>query len=226
MGADANGKIRVMLVDDHEVVRLGLAALIARQPEFEVVGEAGTAREAVSRAATLQPDIVVMDVRMPDGSGIEACREIIQNRPQTKVIILTSYSDDEAVFASIMAGAQGYVLKQIGSESLLAGLRAVARGQSLLDPAITGQVLERMKNPRSQPGGHEPLTEQERRILALIAEGKTNKQIAQEIFLSEKTVRNYVSNILGKLHFARRSQAAAYAVQHHLASPPAPPKGT
>lgn len=210
-------KHRILIVDDHEVVRLGLSALVSRQADFEVVGEAGSVAEATTKTEELRPDLVIMDIRLPDGSGIEACRDICSRYPGIKVLMLTSFADDEAVFSAIMAGAAGYVLKQIGSHSLLNALGSLARGESLLDPSITGKVLNRIRAIGKYDAGLEDhLTAQERRILSLIAEGKTNKEIAQEIFLSEKTVRNYVSSILGKLNVSHRSQAAAFAVAKNL----------
>lgn len=215
--ADSDKKIRILIVDDHEVVRVGLRGLLERNQEFTVVGEASSADEAVEKALAEPVDVVVMDVRMPNGSGIEACRAIRQARPETKVIMLTSYADDEAVFASVMAGASGYVLKQIGSQELVDAIRTVARGASLLDPTVTGQLLNRMRNLSTRgPEGVDELTEHERNILALIAEGKTNKEIAGELYLSEKTVRNYVSSLLSKLGLSNRTEAAAYAVRRQL----------
>lgn len=259
-----------MLVDDHEVVRVGLKALLERVPGFTIVAEAGNVQEAIRQVnqlagattanggATEQtgpgsglPDIIVMDVRLPDGSGVEACRAIRARYPEVKVIMLTSYTDDEAIFASVMAGAAGYVLKQIGSDELIRAIRTVHAGGSLLDPETTRKVLEHMRsghvpselvlgqthNPEHSSNGHhnhtrrtpafsvhaaglhdlpEPLTDQEQRILGLIAEGKTNREIAEDIFLSEKTVRNYVSNILGKLNLSNRAEAAAFAVRHGI----------
>lgn len=206
---------RILLVDDHEVVRLGLKTLLERHPGFEVCGEAGSAREGLELALKLQPDLVVLDIRMPDGSGIEVCREIRSSQGETKVIMLTSYADDEAVFASILAGADGYFLKQIGSKQLIEAVETVSRGQSLLDPQVTKKVFDKMKaNILEQENNLESsLNEQERKILLLIGQGLTNKQIAQQIFLSEKTVRNYVSNILSKMGFSNRAQAAAYAAK-------------
>lgn len=206
--------MRILVVDDHEVVRLGLVALLGRQPGYEVVGEASGAQEAVARAQALSPDIVVMDVRMPDGSGIEACREIRALLPATRVIMLTSYADDEAVITAVMSGASGYVLKQVGSGDLLRAIETVRAGGTLLDPALTRRVLERMRAQAQQ--APEPLTEQERNILHLIGEGKSNRDIAAALFLSEGTVRNYVSSILAKLGFTNRSQAAAYAARRRL----------
>jgi two-component system response regulator DevR len=206
------GKIRVMLVDDHEVVRKGLAALIEAQPDLEVVGEASDGNEAVRLARIYQPTVVVMDVRMPGGGGVEACRELRDRDPNLQVIMLTSYSDDEALFNSIMAGAAGFVLKQIRGEDLVQALRTVASGQSLLDPGVTKRVLERLR--RSKVEDKDPklsrLSAQEERILDMVAQGRTNREIAEVIHLSDKTVKNYVSSILGKLEVQRRSEAASY----------------
>jgi DNA-binding NarL/FixJ family response regulator len=205
-------KTRILIVDDHEVVREGLRALLSKREGFDVVGQAGTMEQAISEAARSQPDVIVMDVRLPDGSGIEACREIREVRPETKVIMLTSYADDDAVFASILAGAAGYVLKQTRGAALADAIASVARGESLLDAAVTQKVMERVRSA-SQRKADDPLdalTEQEHRILTLIAEGKTNKEIADEVYLSDKTVKNYVSNILSKLNLRRRSEAAAF----------------
>lgn len=208
------GPLKILLVDDHEVVRIGLAGLLSRNPNFQIVGEAVTAREAVDKAAQLSPDVVIMDIRLMDGdSGIEACREICNRDPNSKVIMLTSYADEEAVFASIMAGAKGYVLKQIGSQALIEVVERVGRGESLLDPAVTATVLERMRRLAQGESEDSLLTPQEKRILALVAEGKTNKEIAQQVYLSEKTVRNYVSSILNKLNFQNRTEAAAYVLR-------------
>jgi two-component system, NarL family, response regulator DevR len=208
--------LRLLVVDDHEVVRQGLVALLDRREGFEVVAEAGTVAEAVERAQRYEPDIVVMDVRLPDGSGIEACREIRAERPETRVVMLTSYPDEEAVLSAIVAGASGYLLKQIRARDLVAALETVGRGGSLLDPAVTEKVLDRVR--RMATGGVTDelaqLTVQERKILALVAEGKTNKEIAADVFLSDKTVKNYVSSILSKLNLERRAQAAAYVVKH------------
>jgi DNA-binding NarL/FixJ family response regulator len=201
-----------MIVDDHEVVREGLRALLNRRAGMNVVADAGTVEQAISEAARTRPDVIVMDVRLPDGSGIEACREIRQLRPDTKVIMLTSYADEDAVFASILAGAAGYLLKQTRGSALADAIESVVRGESLLDPAVTQKVLERvrMSGQRSADDPLSALTEQEHKILSLIAEGKTNKEIADEVFLSDKTVKNYVSNILSKLNLRRRSEAAAF----------------
>ncbi len=203
---------RILIVDDHEVVREGLRALLNRREDFTVVGEAGTVATAIKEAERTRPDVIVMDVRLTDGSGIEACREIRQTRPETKVIMLTSFADDEAVFASILAGAAGYLLKQTRGNALAEAIESVARGESLLDPGVTKKVMERVRTA-GQRSADDPLsllTEQEHKILTLIAEGKTNKEIADEVFLSDKTVKNYVSNILSKLNLRRRSEAAAF----------------
>jgi DNA-binding NarL/FixJ family response regulator len=205
-------QLRVMLVDDHEVVREGLRALLNRRPGMRVVAEAGTVAQAVEVAARETPDVVVMDVRLPDGTGVEACREIRSHRPETRMIMLTSYADEEAVMASILAGASAYLLKQTRGQQLADAVEAVARGESLLDPQVTLQVLEQMRNLSGGAGaGKETqLNENENKILKLIAEGKTNREIAAEIYLSDKTVKNYVSSILSKLNLRRRSEAAAY----------------
>ncbi len=209
--APSEHPIRVLLVDDHEVVRVGLHALLSANAGISVIGEAGGVAEAIALAERLQPDVVVMDVRLPDGSGVEACREIRAHRLETRVIMLTSYADDEALFTAIMAGAAGYLLKQTRGRDLIAAINTVHRGGSLLDPAVTRQVFERLRNPT--PSGHnDPLSEltaQEQRILGLMAEGKTNREIGKEVFLSDKTVKHYVSSILQKLQVARRSEAAA-----------------
>jgi len=207
---------RLLVVDDHEVVRQGLVALLDRREGFQIVGEAGTVAEAIEQADTLEPDIVVMDVRLPDGSGIEACREIRAEHPGTRVVMLTSFPDEEAVLSAIVAGASGYLLKQVRARDLVAALEAVGRGESLLDPAVTEKVLERIRRIAAGPVDDEiaQLTSQEQKILALVAEGKTNKEIAADVFLSDKTVKNYVSSILSKLNLERRAQAAAYVAKH------------
>ncbi|MBA2718858.1 MAG: response regulator transcription factor [Chloroflexi bacterium] len=204
--------LTLLLVDDHEVVRQGLAALLGRREEFRVVGEAGTVAEAIAAARRFRPDLIVMDVRLPDGSGIEACREIRAELPGTRVVMLTSYPDEDAVLSAIIAGASGYLLKQVRARDLVAALQAVGRGESLLDPAVTGRVLERIRRvgATDQPDELAQLTPQEQKILLLVAEGKTNKEIAVDVFLSDKTVKNYVSSILAKLNLERRAQAAAY----------------
>ena len=208
--------LRLLIVDDHEVVRQGLVALLDRREGFQVVAEAGSVAEAIEQAARVEPDLVIMDVRLPDGSGVEACREIRAEHPATRVVMLTSYPDEEAVLSAIVAGASGYLLKQVRARDLVAALEAVGRGESLLDPAVTEKVLERIR--RIATGGYADevaqLTAQERRILLLVAEGKTNKEIASEVFLSDKTVKNYVSSILSKLNLQRRAQAAAFVAKH------------
>ena len=211
--------LRLLVVDDHEVVRQGLVALLDRRDGFQVVAEAGTVAEALEQARRHEPEIVIMDVRLPDGSGIEACREIRAELPGTRVVMLTSYPDEEAVLSAIVAGASGYLLKQVRARDLVAALEAVGRGESLLDPAVTEKVLERIR--RIASGSQETdelsqLTGQERKILLLVAEGMTNKEIAAEIFLSDKTVKNYVSSILAKLNLERRAQAAAFVAKHRL----------
>ncbi len=213
-------EIRILLVDDHEVVREGLRALLSRREGFQIVGQAGSVAESIAEAERMRPDIIVMDVRLPDGSGIEACREIREAMPETKVIILTSYADDDAVFASILAGASGYVLKQTRGRALADAIEAVARGESLLDPVVTQKVMERLRtaNERRASDPLDALNDQEHKIIELIAEGKTNKEIAAEVFLSDKTVKNYVSSILTKLNLRRRSEAAAYIARRE---PPA-----
>jgi two-component system response regulator DevR len=204
--------LRLLVVDDHEVVRQGLVALLDRREGFQVVAEAGTVAESIEAARRYQPDIVVMDVRLSDGSGIEACREIRAERPETRVVMLTSYPDEEAVLSAIVAGASGYLLKQIRARDLVSALETVGRGESLLDPAVTEKVLERVRRIATGARTDElaALTAQEQKILLLVAEGKTNKEIAAEVFLSDKTVKNYVSSILAKLNLERRAQAAAY----------------
>jgi len=202
----------VFLLDDHEIVRRGLRDLLEAEDDLEVVGEASTAEQALGRIPATRPDVAVLDVRLPDGNGIEVCREIRSRHPEVRCLMLTSFADDEALFAAIMAGASGYVLKQVRGTDLVDAVRRVGRGESLLDPTLTGKVLERL---RTKPEQDElaGLTEQERRILELIADGMTNRQIAEEIYLAEKTVKNYVSNLLAKLGMSRRSEAAAYAAR-------------
>ena len=208
--------LTLVVVDDHEVVRQGLVALLDRRAGFQVVAEAATAAEAVDQTRRFQPDIVIMDVRLPDGSGIEACREIRAELPGTRVVMLTSFPDEEAVLSAIVAGASGYLLKQVRARDLVAALEAVGRGESLLDPAVTEKVLERVRRIATGTYIDElaGLTAQEQKILALVAEGKTNKEIAAEVFLSDKTVKNYVSSILSKLNLERRAQAAAFVAKH------------
>ena len=213
--------LRLLIVDDHEVVRQGLVALLARRDAFQVVAEAGTVAEAIAMASRFEPDIVVMDVRLPDGSGIEACREIRAERPATRVVMLTSYPEEEAVLSAIVAGASGYLLKQIRARDLVAALEAIGRGESLLDPAVTEKVLERVRRIATGTFSDDlaQLTQQEQKILLLLAEGKTNKEIAADVFLSDKTVKNYVSSILSKLNLERRAQAAAFVAKRRGSSP-------
>ena len=208
---------RILLVDDHEVVRAGVRMLLEHRPNMEVVGEASTAAAAIAEAARTAPDVVIMDVRLPDGSGVEACREIRSARPDIRVLMLTSFADEEAVDASVMAGASGYLLKQTRSAELIHAIEVVAAGESLLDPTVTRQLLARFR--RMAGSGGDPvatLTEQERRVLALVGDGKTNREIAAALHLSEKTVKNYVSALLGKLHVQRRAAAAALAARQKL----------
>ncbi len=215
--------LRLLVVDDHEIVRQGLVALLDRKSGFEVVAQAGTVADAIALSHRFEPDVVVMDVRLPDGSGIEACREIRANRPETRVVMLTSYPDEEAVLSAIIAGASGYLLKQVRGRDLVTALESVGRGDSLLDPAVTERVLERVRAAATGGATDElaDLTPQERKILLLVAEGMTNKEIAADVFLSDKTVKNYVSSILSKLNLQRRTQAAAFVAKHHLGEPPA-----
>jgi DNA-binding NarL/FixJ family response regulator len=204
--------VRVFLLDDHEVVRRGIRELLEAEDDLEVVGEAGSAEEAYGRIPAASPNVAILDVRLPDGDGVEVCREIRSKHPEVACLMLTSFADDEALFAAIMAGAAGYVLKQVRGTDLVDGVRRVGQGESLLDPSLTARVLERLRRP---PEADElaGLTEQERRILDGVAEGMTNRQIGEQLFLAEKTVKNYVSNMLAKLGMSRRSQAAAYAAR-------------
>ena len=213
----ANEPIKVLIVDDHEVVRVGLKAILDSTEGLTVVGEAGNARQAVEAVARWEPDVVVMDIRMPGEDGIAACREIRAKSPNTKVIMLTSYASEEEVVGAVLAGASGYVLKQVGSEKLIEAIKAAQEGQATLDPSVTAKVLGRLRDALQSPlPNEESLTPQERRILALIADGHTNRQIAAELHLSEKTVRNYVSAILSKLQLENRTQAAALAIRMNL----------
>lgn len=211
-------KQRVLLVDDHEVVRLGLKALLEHHSHFEVVGEAGTARDAIEQVAQLLPEIVLMDIRLPGVSGIEACEEITHRFPETRVIMLTSYAEDEMLFSAIRAGASGYVLKQIGGEDLVRALEAVGRGEALLDSAVTQRVFQEVRRAvkEEEASAFASLSQQEKHVLLLVSEGKTNREIAKALFLGEGTVRNYVSSILSKLGVSNRAEAAAYAVEHNL----------
>jgi len=211
-------KQRILLVDDHEVVRLGLKALLERHPQFDVVAEASTAREAIEMVSNTQPDVVVMDIRLPGSSGIEACEEIIRRFPNTKVIMLTSYAEDEMLFSAIRAGASGYILKQIGGEDLIKAIEAVGRGEALLDPAVTQRVFQEVRRAvkEEEASAFAHLSQQEKHVLLRVSEGKTNREIAKALFLGEGTVRNYVSSILSKLGVSNRAEAAAYAVEHSL----------
>jgi len=205
--------VRVFLVDDHEIVRRGLADLFDGHDGCEVVGEAATAEEAVTRIPPTRPDVALVDLRLPDGNGVEVCREVRSHHPEIACLILTSYTDDEALFDAIMAGAAGYLLKQIKGPDLIDAVQRVAAGQSLLDPAVTARVLERLRAPAEEDPRIAKLSEQERRILDLVAEGLTNRQIAEQMFLAEKTVKNYVSNMLQKLGMERRTEAAVFATK-------------
>jgi DNA-binding NarL/FixJ family response regulator len=212
--SDQPQQIRVFLLDDHEIVRRGLRELLESEGDIEVVGESGLAQEAARRIPALRPDVAVLDGRLPDGSGIDVCREVRSQHPEIAALILTSYDDDEALFSAIMAGAAGYVLKQVRGNDLLETVRRVAAGQSTLDPAVTQQVLDRLRRGPEEDPALAPLTSQERRILELIGEGMTNRQIAGEMYLAEKTVKNYVSALLAKLGLERRTQAAVFAAKH------------
>ena len=205
--------IRVFLLDDHEVVRRGVRDLLEAEDDIEVVGEAGTAEQALARIPPTRPHVAVLDVRLPDGDGVSVCREIRSEHPDIQCLMLTSFSDDEALFQAIMAGAAGYLLKQIKGTDIVDGVRRVARGESLLDPTVTKRVLDRLRKPPEEDERLARLTPQERRILELIAEGMTNRQIADTIHLAEKTVKNYVSNVLAALGMHRRTEAAVYAAR-------------
>lgn len=206
--------IRVFLLDDHEMVRMGLRKLLESAGDIEVVGEAGTVAAAIARIPALRPDVAILDARLPDGTGIEVCRAVRSTDPSIKAVILTSFDDDEALFASIMAGAAGYVLKQVTSQDLLAAVRHVAAGGSLLDPHVTDRVMQRLRDGGpDEPEELKDLTPQERRILELVAEGLTNKQIGDRLFLAEKTIKNYMSNVLSKLGLTSRTQAAVFATR-------------
>jgi len=211
-------KQRILLVDDHEVVRLGLKSLLERHPQFEIVGEAASAREALEQVESNHPDVVVMDIRLPGTSGIEACEEITSRFPETRVLMLTSYAEDEMLFSAIRAGASGYILKQIDGEELVRALEAVARGEALLDPAVTQRVFQEVRRAvkEEEASAFVHLSQQEKHVLLLVSEGRTNREIAKALFLGEGTVRNYVSSILSKLGVSNRAEAAAYAVEHNL----------
>lgn len=208
----------ILLVDDHEVVRLGLKSLLEHNDKFEVVAEAGTANEAIEMVEKHHPDVVLMDVRLPGPSGIEACEEITRRWPDVRVVILTSYAEDEMLFSAIRAGASGYVLKQIGAEGLIAAIEAACRGEALLDPAVTQRVFQEVRRSvkEEEEAAFSSLSQQEKNVLALVSEGLTNREIAEALFLGEGTVRNYVSSILSKLGVSNRAEAAAYAVGHNL----------
>lgn len=210
--------LRILLVDDHEVVRLGLRSLLDRHPGFEVVAEASAETEAVQKAVEFVPDIVLMDIRLAGGSGIDACQQIVTILPEAKVIMLTSYAEDEMLFAAIRAGAAGYVLKQVGGTDLIRAIEAASRGEAMLDPSLTQRVFSEIRHSiqKEEAAAFNELTAQEMQVLALISEGRTNREIATALFLSEGTVRNYVSSILSKLGVSNRAEAAAYAIQHHL----------
>ncbi len=205
--------LRVFLVDDHEVVRAGLRSLLESADDVLVVGEAGSVEDALVRIPLAHPDVAILDVRLPDGSGIEVCRQIRSDHPEVACLMLTSYPDDEALLAAVMAGAAGYVLKQVGGRDLVADIRTVGSGRTLLDPAVTERIIERLRQGPAEDGRLATLTPQERRILDRIAEGRTNRQIAEELFLAEKTVKNYVSNLLAKLGMQRRTEAAVFAAR-------------
>jgi two-component system response regulator DevR len=207
-------RVRVFLLDDHEIVRRGIADLLETEPDITVVGEASTAAEALRRIPAVQPDVAVLDARLPDGSGIDVCRDIRSSQPSVRCLILTSYDDEDAIFAAVMAGASGYLLKQIRGNSLVDAIRQVAAGKSLLDPSVTERLLARLRDGQPRDERLASLTEREREILDLIAEGLTNRQIGERLFLAEKTVKNYVSALLAKLGLQRRTQAAVYGVQH------------
>jgi two-component system response regulator DevR len=211
-------EIRVLIADDHEVVRIGLAALLDAQEGLSVVAQAGSGDEAVRLARAHRPDVVVLDIRMPDGSGIDACRTLTTELPDTPVVMLTSHADSDALFEAIEAGASGYVLKRVGSGELVDAVRTVADGGSLLDPAVTRTVLDRLRNARrlEEAGAFAELTERERRVLAHVADGASNREVAERMGLAEKTVRNYVSSILSKLALESRAQAAGYAIRNRL----------
>jgi two-component system, NarL family, response regulator DevR len=210
-GADV---IRVFLLDDHEIVRRGLADLLETEADLTVVGEAGTAAEALNRIPAARPDVAVLDARLPDGSGIDVCRDIRSSMPQVRCLILTSYDDNDAVFAAVMAGASGYLLKEIRGSSLVDAIRQVAAGRSLLDPSVTERLLTRLRDGEPEDKKLASLSEREREILGLITEGLTNRQIGERLFLAEKTVKNYVSGLLAKLGMERRTQAAVFGAEH------------
>jgi DNA-binding NarL/FixJ family response regulator len=208
-------EITVFLVDDHEVVRHGVRALVESDPNMRVVGEAGSVEQAIALIPDAAPMVALLDVRLGDGSGVELCREIRSEHPEIACLMLTSYSDDDALFEAIMAGASGYVLKQIRGSELLSAIRRVSAGEQLLDPTLTGRVMRQLRERNESEAMLDRLTEQERRVLTLISEGLTNRQIGQSLHLAEKTVKNYVSNLLSKLHMERRTEAAVFAARLH-----------
>ncbi|RSM94603.1 DNA-binding response regulator [Nonomuraea sp. WAC 01424] len=212
-GGSVGDMIRVFLLDDHEVVRRGVATLLESEDDIEVIGEAGTAESAVARIQALRPDVAVLDVRLPDGNGVDVCREVRSKLPELACLMLTSFADDDALFDAVMAGASGYVLKQIHGSDLVGAVRTVASGQSLLDPQTTAAMLQRLRDQAARKDPLAALSEQERHILDLIGEGLTNRQIGERMFLAEKTVKNYVSNLLSKLNMQRRTQAAALSAR-------------
>ena len=211
-------KTKIMIVDDHEVVRLGLISLLEQNSQYEVIAQAENAPEAIKKVETYKPDIVLMDIRLPGMSGIEACEKICSKYPDTKVIMLTSYAEDEMLFSAIKAGASGYVLKQINAKDLINSIESVARGEASLDPAVTQRVFQEVRKAvqEEEASAFSSLSQQEKMVLKLVSEGKTNREIAQNLFLGEGTVRNYVSSILSKLNVSNRAEAAAYAVEHNL----------
>ncbi len=217
----ASSPIRLFLLDDHELVRRGIGDLIGAESDMLVVGEAGTAAEALARIPAARPDVALLDGRLPDGSGIDVCREVRSENPQIKCVILTSYDDDEALFAAVMAGASGYILKEVRGISLLESIRQVAAGNSLLDPKMTERLLTRLRDGEPRDERFDLLSPREQEILALITDGLTNRQIGERLFLAEKTVKNYVSNLLAKLGMQRRTQAAVYGSQHNSTPTPA-----
>ncbi|WP_447983527.1 response regulator transcription factor [Nitrospira sp. Nam74] len=212
-------RIRLMIVDDHKVVRLGLMTMFSRQPGVQIVGEVGTMAEAIMHARQLKPDVVLMDVRLPDGSGIDACREIRATCPGTEILFLTSFADDDAVVGTVLAGAAGFLLKQADEKGLIHAVETVANGQSIMDPAVTHALLQRMRSfsVRDHDNASGRLSPQEERVMALVVEGKTNKEIGLDMGLSEKTVKNYLSNIFEKMQVSRRSQAAVLFERHRIA---------
>ncbi|MHB1418541.1 MAG: response regulator transcription factor [Bacillota bacterium] len=210
-------QIKILIVDDHEVVRLGLASLFEQYPYFSVVGEASNAADALHKVEECQPEVVILDIRLQKGNGIEVCREVTSKYQGVNVIILTSYGEEDLVLEAIMAGAKGYILKDVGNDELIRAIEAVRKGESLLDPVITKKLLERMRRPVHERSEIELLSKQEKKVLGLVASGKTNREIAHTIYLSEKTVRNYVSKILTKLNLTNRTEAAAFAAKMDLA---------